>query len=227
MVAAGFWRRYAAWSLDALLIALPVVLLLWPRLQASAADLAHAHDALLHAVASRFMQALLSGTTLEVLASQWLGDPVLRAAIGALQHAVFGLLWPPLLAFVLLGSLYHVGFETSARQSTPGQRLLGLRVVDLDGRRIGAWRALLRQGAGALSWLTLNIGHLLAGWRADRRSLHDLASGTCVVQADATAKLPAWAQAWLVLQVLALLWTTIAWMSAGLRIMQAGFDSAL
>ncbi|MGV8932326.1 MAG: RDD family protein [Luteimonas sp.] len=227
MVPAGFWRRYAAWSLDTVVIVLPVALILWPQLQAGGATLAHAHDALLHAVASSFMQALLSGTTPDVLASQWLADPVLLGAIGALQHAWFGLLWPPLLAFVLFGTLYHVGFETSAHQSTPGQRLLGLRVVDLAGRRVNVGRALLRQLAGALSWLTLNIGHLLAWWRADKRTLHDLASGTRVLQADAGGKLPAWTQAWLVLQILILLWAAVACMSASLHIMQAGFDSAL
>src|SRR3546814_15453554 len=40
MTGAGFWRRYAAWSLDAALLAVPSVLLCWPLLRRAAAALA-------------------------------------------------------------------------------------------------------------------------------------------------------------------------------------------
>ena len=33
MVAAGFWRRCAAWSLDAVLVGAPVALLAWPHVR--------------------------------------------------------------------------------------------------------------------------------------------------------------------------------------------------
>jgi hypothetical protein len=47
----------------------------------------------------------------------------------------------------------------------------------------------------------LNLGHAIAGWRADRRALHDLIAGTRVL---AQAPMPAWARAWLWLQLLLL-----------------------
>ena len=35
---AGFWQRYAAWTLDAALLALPTLLVTWPRIAASVPD---------------------------------------------------------------------------------------------------------------------------------------------------------------------------------------------
>jgi len=81
----------------------------------------------------------------------------------------------------ITAGLYFIGFEASAWQATPGKRWLGLKVVDLHGTRIGWGRASARFLAGTLSWLTLNLGHALAGWRADGRALHDLVAGTRVV----------------------------------------------
>ena len=50
----------------------------------------------------------------------------------------------------------------------PGQkRLLALRVVDAQGRRLGVGRALLRHLAAGLSWLSLNLG---MHWRRCRRT---------------------------------------------------------
>ncbi|MND00767.1 hypothetical protein D3C83_194950 [compost metagenome] len=58
----------------------------------------------------------------------------------------------------------------------------------------------------------LNLGHALAGWRHDRRALHDLIAGTQVL---ADGPMPRWARAWLQLQALvfgALLLAAIAWL---------------
>ena len=226
MIDAGFWRRYAAWSLDAALLALPVVLLFWSRSQAIANDVARGYETLIEAAGHDFVDALDSGTSPTALATQWLGDPMLRSALGAIQGSLFDLLWPPLLAFAVLGALYHVVFEASLRQATPGQQAFRLRVVDVAGQRVGALRALSRHVAGALSWLTLNLGHALALVSPHKRALHDMVAGTRMVQVSGGTALPAWGWAWLALQVLALLWTTAAWASASAAAMQAAFGSA-
>src|SRR5690606_27647898 len=181
MTGAGFWRRYAAWSLDAALIAAASVLPCWPLLRRAGAALAGDYAALLDLAARGMGQALAAGTPLAAVATQWMADPALHAATGALSRSLWALLWPPLLLGALLGAAYHALFEASPRQATPGQRLFGLRVVDVAGARIDRGRALLRHAAGALSWLTLNIGHALAMLRPDRRALHDLVAGTAVV----------------------------------------------
>lgn len=227
MTGAGFWRRYAAWSLDAALLAVPSLLLCWPLLRPAAAALARHYPAVLELAGHGMGQALRDGTPLAALAAQWLADPALRAGIDALTQSVWTLLWPPLLAFAVLGAIFHALFEASPRQATPGQRALGLRVVDTAGARIDRGRALLRHAAGALSWLTLNIGHALVLLRPDRRALHDLVAGTVVVQAAAPrAKLPPLAQAWLGLQLLALWWGVVVWFGITTGAMQRGLDAA-
>ena len=228
MVAAGFWRRCAAWSLDAVLVGTPVALLAWPHARRIAGELGSQYRALLETAARSLGDALVSGMPPAAAATQWLADPALRAATQSLQHALFALAWPPLLGFAALGALYHLAFESAPGQATPGQRALGLRVVDASGARIGRGRALLRHLAGALSWLTLNIGHALVLLRPDRRALHDLVAGTRVVQACAAGTpLAAWARAWLGLQALLLVFATAAWVVVTHRALQAGLDAAL
>lgn len=227
MADAGFWRRYAAWSLDAALIGLPVALLCWSRSQAIATGMAAQYDALLQAAGRSLVDAAGSGAAPTTLATQWLGDPALRAPLAGLQDALVDLLWPPLLAFALLGAVYHVVFEASARESTPGQRLLDLRVVDVAGNRIGPPRALLRHAAGALSWVTLNLGHALALVSPQKRALHDYIAGTRMVQDGDSMALPMWARAWLGLQALLLLWWIVAWYGATSGALQIAIDTAM
>ena len=49
--------------------------------------------------------------------------------------------------------------------------------------------------SGASSWLTLNLGHALAGFRRDHRALHDLVAGTQVL---GRGPMPRWARGLLV-----------------------------
>lgn len=66
---------------------------------------------------------------------------------------------------------------------TPGKWLLGLRVVDHQGRcPIGASRAAMRLLAYMASSVTLIGGHLMAVLRGDRLALHDVLAGTRVVR---------------------------------------------
>jgi len=58
----------------------------------------------------------------------------------------------------------------------------------------------------------LNLGHVVAAFRNDKRALHDLIAGT---QVTAQAPMPGWAKAWLALQlvaVLAVLLGALAWL---------------
>lgn len=227
MTAAGFWRRYAAWSLDAAPLSILSLLLCWPWAAPAARALARDYLAMLDAAGRSLGQALADGTPLSALVAQWLADPALRAAIDAVSQSLWALLWPPLLVFVLLGAGWHALFEAGPRQATPGQCLFGLRVVDAAGARIDRGRALLRHAAGALSWLTLNIGHALVLLRPDRRALHDLLSGTAVVQdADPRAKLPPLARAWLGVQLLALWWVVAVWFGATNAALESGLNAA-
>ena len=224
---AGFARRCVAWSLDAVPPALATLALCGPRIAAGTVQASQAFDALAGAMARTMADGLLAGSTPVDLARAWLSDPARRAPVAALSDALGHLLWTPLLVFALLSLAWLVGFEASSRQATPGKRALGLRVVDEAGQGIGLVRAVQRHLAGALSWLTLNIGHLLAALPPRRRALHDRIAGTQVVQATDAGPLPAWAHAWLALLLLAtgaaLAWLFVATSAA----MQRAFDAML
>lgn len=77
---------------------------------------------------------------------------------------------------------YWAIFESSSWQATPGKRLMGLSVVDIQGQRIGFLRATGRFFAKLLSNMTLLIGYLLAAWTSRKQALHDLVVSTCVVR---------------------------------------------
>lgn len=136
------------------------------------------------------------------LAVQLMQDAALQAAAAMVEASLRALLLPPALTFMVLAAIYWIGFERSAWQATPGKRALGLQVVDLRGGRPGLARAAGRHFAGALSWLTLNLGHALAALPPHKRALHDYLAGTRVVHADDDPHLPGWASAWIGLQVL-------------------------
>ena len=88
------------------------------------------------------------------------------------------------LAFLaLLASwLYFALMQSSSRQATLGQLALGLRVTDLEGRRISFGRASGRQFATVLTGLTFGIGYLTVLFKTRKQTLHDLVAGTLVVR---------------------------------------------
>ncbi|MDH5822055.1 RDD family protein [Luteimonas sp. RD2P54] len=202
MTAAGFWRRYAAWSLDAALLALPVLLLGAARLREGGARIAAGYAELVDTVAAALLALVSTSGSPLVAALAASRDPRLREAAAALLDAVAATALPPLAAFAALALLYHVGAEASPHQATLGKRALGLRVGGSDGRRLAPARALARHLAGALSWLSGNLGHALAALPPERRALHDRIAGAHVLQ-DGTKALPAWARAWIAAQALA------------------------
>ena len=65
--------------------------------------------------------------------------------------------------------------------ATFGKMVFKLRVVKVDGSRVGYGISLLRFIGSVLSGLILSIGYLMVAFRQDRRALHDLMAGTRVV----------------------------------------------
>jgi len=218
---AGLLRRYAAWSLDMMLVAVVVLPACADGVLAGASRIADTFDALVRSLAQSMLEMLDSGGSPLALSRQWLSDPQQAAMAGALSEAVAATVLPPLLLAAALSLVWFAAWEASPRQATPGKRALGLRVCAAQGAgRIGIMRAAGRHLAGVLSWLTLNIGHLLALAPPHYQALHDRIAGTQVVPAQAGATLPRWAQAWLALQVVAALvfsgWLFLAAMQGAL-----------
>ena len=209
---AGFWRRYAAWSLDAAIIAVPTLLLsadTWPaRTQALRA----AAVPMLNLIAQRLTDALMQGGDPLRLAHELASEEQLRLAMDATFAQIRALLLTPLLWFAVFAAIYWICFEASRWQATPGKRALHLRTEALSGERLGWGYAIARHCAGALSWLTLNLGHVLAAWTPQKRALHDYVAGTRVtIDAGVSTALPAWAKGWLWLQAVAALLSS-AWL---------------
>lgn len=78
---------------------------------------------------------------------------------------------------VLIGAVYFVTLETSAKQGTWGKQIVGIRVTDLEGRRISVGRALGRYFAKFLSGCTFGIAYLMPLFTDRRQTLHDMIAG--------------------------------------------------
>jgi len=85
---------------------------------------------------------------------------------------------------ILLYWLYMAGFESSAKQATPGKQICGIIVTDMEGNRISFLRATGRQAPEYLSLFTCFIGYFLAAFTDKEQALHDLIASTLVLRRD-------------------------------------------
>ena len=83
---------------------------------------------------------------------------------------------------ILLWSVYHIALWTW-RGATVGGMILGLRLVQTDGRPMTLGVALVRFLASFLSAAGLLLGFFWAGWSATKQSWHDIIAGTYVLKA--------------------------------------------
>ena len=89
---------------------------------------------------------------------------------------------------ILIGWLYFAILESSSYQATFGKRLLGLRVVGLEGDGISFGRATGRHFGKFLSLLTLFIGFFMTGWTKKKQGMHDKMAGCLVVRKSSLKK---------------------------------------
>lgn len=76
---------------------------------------------------------------------------------------------------------YHVLFEASEWQATPGKRWTGLSVVNKKGRHTHVFQAIIRNAAKPLSLLLFFLGFVMISFNPQRRALHDYIAGTLVL----------------------------------------------
>jgi uncharacterized RDD family membrane protein YckC/Tfp pilus assembly major pilin PilA len=112
----------------------------------------------------------------------WIISFVLVLVVFLLAPQASGEIANNLAAVVLVigGQLYHAYFVSSASMATPGKRLCGLYVTDIEGHRLGFGHALGRNLAAFFSYLTLYIGFIMAGFTERKQALHDKLAGTLV-----------------------------------------------
>lgn len=132
---AGFWKRFAAYVVDSLILGIATIIVVVPLALATGFDEAKVKE----------YEGLIN-----------------------------------LVSFVAY-LLYFALMESSERQATLGKQLLGIRVSRLDGERLTLARAIGRYAAKLLSFITLLIGFIMAGFTARKQALHDLVADTVVV----------------------------------------------
>ena len=157
---AGFWKRLVAYIIDAIVLYIPQMLIM-------------------NAFGNEAAQAKLQQATLA--AGTDFG--VAMAAYGQYYETMRG----GVALTALLVWLYFAICESSAWQASVGKLAIGIRVTDLEGRRISFWRALGRYAAKVLSWFILAIGFLMIGWTRRKQGLHDMLANTLVLNGRAGA----------------------------------------
>jgi uncharacterized RDD family membrane protein YckC len=85
----------------------------------------------------------------------------------------------------IVGFIYSIYFHASRYQATLGKRAVGIYVVSSDGLGLSYLNAFGRYLATFLSYITLCIGFIMAGWTKKKRALHDIIAGTYVVYGKA------------------------------------------
>jgi len=82
---------------------------------------------------------------------------------------------------ILLVFAYRAVMESSSFQATLGKLAVGLKVTDLEGKRISFGRAIVRYFAKWLSTLALGLGYLMVAFDEEKQGLHDRIAGTRVL----------------------------------------------
>jgi hypothetical protein len=78
-------------------------------------------------------------------------------------------------------ALYFTAFLALWRGQTPGKRLLGMRVIRLNGKPISWWTAFERFGGYTASVATGLLGFAQILWDRNRQGLHDKVAETVVI----------------------------------------------
>lgn len=82
----------------------------------------------------------------------------------------------------IISLIYYTIMESSKYQATLGKMALGLKVTDMDGKRLDFGRSLLRNLGKIISQMVLMIGYIMAGLTAKKQALHDMIAGALVVK---------------------------------------------
>jgi len=128
----------------------------------------------------RFLALMIDGIILYVVSlvvRKVLGLGITPADLGAAM-AFGGLLF---LLQIVLAATYE-GVFVGHFGATPGKMVLRLKVVMPDGSPVSMPRAFGRYFAKMLSWFTLMIGFIIAGFDPEKRALHDYICSTRVIR---------------------------------------------
>jgi uncharacterized RDD family membrane protein YckC len=101
----------------------------------------------------------------------------------AMVFAMMGRFLTMQLLVQVIAWIYEAYMLSSDRQATVGKIALGLKVTDVNGRRISFARATGRHFAKILSGMVMMIGFIMAAFTERKQALHDILASTIVVKA--------------------------------------------
>lgn len=118
-------------------------------------------------VATRFVAILIDGIILGFITGLLVGAG--REAGGGLS--------------IVIHVIYYWFFWTRWDGQTPGKRMMGIRIIKADGTVLSDFDALIRAVGYYLSAMIMGLGYFWALFDEQKRTWHDLISGTVVVKA--------------------------------------------
>jgi hypothetical protein len=113
-----------------------------------------------------------------------------RAENRGILHAITGFLDELGLGFGWTG-LYFTAFMALWRGQTPGKKMLGVRVVRLNGQPMTLWTSFERFGGYAAGLVTGLLGFVQVFWDRNRQMIHDKIVETVVVRDRGNPAAPA------------------------------------
>ena len=150
---AGFWIRFVAFLIDAVILSIPFFLV---------------------AVGLIFRFGRFA-----LLARRGRFGPPDAAFMGPMILGFFF----AFAIFIVVRWLYFAGMESSPRQATFGKAAMSLLVTDLKGQPLSFGHATGRFFAKIISGLIpFAIGYIMAGFTEKKQALHDMIAGTLVLR---------------------------------------------
>lgn len=86
---------------------------------------------------------------------------------------------------LLILAAYHIGFKAIAG-STPGYKMLRIKIVAMDGAQATVNQIVVRQVSSIFSSLVFSLGFLWIAFDANKQAWHDKIAGTYVVRTKAS-----------------------------------------
>jgi uncharacterized RDD family membrane protein YckC len=155
MTYAGFWKRFAAYLIDGIILSVASWLVIIPVLGLigiGASSMEYSEDMMMDEEAAAGLAAMVAG-----------GMMMLFIVIAA------------------AGWLYSALMESSSKQATLGKMAMSIIVTDANGNRISFGRATGRYFGKILSGMIFYIGFIMAAFTEKKQGLHDMIAGTLVV----------------------------------------------
>lgn len=150
---AGFWLRFLAFIIDAIILNVVKWIMITP---------------LLGVLGFSMMNMDMNNMDPEEMM------PMIMAFVGSAMYIS--------VAMGIAAWLYYALMESSARGATIGKMALGIKVVDMEGSRISFLNATGRYFAKILSAIILMIGYIMAAFTDKKQALHDQLAKTLVVK---------------------------------------------